>query len=140
MNWQQQASRSPTVTALAVRDELAAGRVESAALGLEELIDALTRSDRRALKGQLIRLMAHVIKWNAQPDRRSRSWVASIHGAREEIRDIQEDAPSLTDEVVRGMWDKCLALAREQAEAEMNQESQIESLAWDEVFVAEYLL
>jgi len=34
--------------------------------GLESLIEAMGRNDRRALKSQLIRLMVHIIKWKCQ--------------------------------------------------------------------------
>jgi hypothetical protein len=53
--------------------------------GLEELIDALSRSERRALESHLMRLMQHVITWKCQPDLRSRSWVNTIANARESI-------------------------------------------------------
>jgi Domain of unknown function DUF29 len=43
--------------------------------GLEELIDALARADKRALESHLIRVMQHVITWKRQPERRSRTWI-----------------------------------------------------------------
>ncbi len=138
MNWREQAVSSHYQTAVAIRDELRQGHVEEAALGIEELIDALSRSERRALRSQLIRLMKHVLKWLAQPEQRSRSWVGSIRSARREIRDIQEETPSLTDDVIRAMWEACLEAARDEAQIEMNQETAIDSLSWDEVFATEY--
>jgi hypothetical protein len=138
MNWREQAVSSHYQTAVAIRDELRQGHVEEAALGIEELIDALSRSERRALRSQLIRLMKHVLKWQAQPDQRSRSWVGSIRSARREIRDIQEETPSLTDDVIRTMWASCLAAARDEAEIEMNQETGVQSLSWQDVFETDY--
>jgi hypothetical protein len=140
MNWREQASLSPYQTAMAIEQELKAGRLDSATEGLEELIDALTRSEKRALKSQLIRLMAHALKWQTQPSQRSRSWAATIANAREEIADIQEETPSLTDEVIAGMWDKCFAAAKRQAEGEMNQECPVRQLTWAEVFATTYEL
>ena len=61
------------------------GHVQEAAKGVEELIEALSRSEKRALKSQLVRLMLHIIKWQSQPERRSSSWVASIKDARDEM-------------------------------------------------------
>ncbi len=140
MNWPELSATSHTQTALAIRQELDAGRYAEAAAGIQELIDALTRSERRALKSQLVRLMTHVVKWRSQPERRSRSWIASIRSARSEIREIQDEAPSLTDDVVREMWDGCFALARDQAEAEMEAGSAVESLSWEECFDLAYRL
>jgi hypothetical protein len=138
MNWQTQAANSHYQTAVAIGRELTAGRVQEAQAGLQELIDALGRSERRALKSQLTRLMAHIIKWQTQPENRSRSWLASIHGARVEIKDIQDETPSLTDDIIRSIWNSCFDLAKEQAEAEMDQATNIDALTWDEVFVADY--
>ena len=66
MNWQEQAASSHYQTAVAIRQELGAGHIEDAKAGIEELVDALSRADRRALKSHLVRLMAHVIKWQTQ--------------------------------------------------------------------------
>jgi hypothetical protein len=138
MNWREQAVSSHYQTAVAIREQLRAGRLDEAAAGVEELIDALARSERRALKSQLIRLMAHVLKWHTQPEHRRRSWAATIRSARKEIRDIQEETPSLTDEVIRAMWDRCLESAKDQAEAEMDQEISLAQLSWDDVFLTDY--
>jgi NAD-specific glutamate dehydrogenase len=134
IDWKELSTNSHYRTAVAVRDELEAGHVEEATRGIEELIDALSRSERRALKSQLVRLMAHVIKWRTQPDRRSWSWAATIADAREEIDEIREETPSLTEAVVRSIWDACLAKALRQAQAEMKQKPAVDSLDWREVF------
>jgi len=138
MNWHEQSSISHYQTAVAIQHQLQAGNLAEATTGLHELIDALARSERRALKSQLIRLMAHVIKWLTQPEHRSRSWTATIRSARAEIKDIQEETPSLKDAVIRQMWEQCFELAKEQAEAEMNRNTLLTALSWDEVFTKEY--
>jgi len=61
-SWEDLASQSHYQTAVAVRDALGRGDAASANEGIEELIEALSRSERRALKSQLVLLMAHVIK------------------------------------------------------------------------------
>lgn len=48
--WRQLAIDSHYQTAIAIRNELEAARLESAKEGIEELIEALSRSDKRALK------------------------------------------------------------------------------------------
>jgi hypothetical protein len=137
-DWRDLAATSHYQTAVAVADELRKGQVNSAMTGLEELIDALARSEKRALKSQLVRLMVHIIKWLTQPDQRSRSWAATIHQAREEIADIQEDTPSLTRAVIEEMWAKCLLAAKRQAQAEMDQPAAVTALTWDQVFTVPY--
>ena len=138
MNWEERSASSPYQTAVAVRQSIQAGQLTEADAGIEELIDALARSERRALKSQLARLMAHVLKWMAQPELRNRSWVATIHGARDEIKEIQTETPSLNDEVIRGMWDKCFELAKAQAEAETDREIKLSGMTWEQVFSTEY--
>lgn len=61
---------------------------------LEELAD-LGRSEKRALTSQIARLCCHLLKWHYQPARRSRSWVLTIRGARQEIQLLLRDNPSL---------------------------------------------
>nr|VFK66759.1 MAG: protein of unknown function DUF29 [Candidatus Kentron sp. UNK]VFK69754.1 MAG: protein of unknown function DUF29 [Candidatus Kentron sp. UNK] len=137
-NWPQLSSASPYQTAVAIKTELIGGNSREAMNGLRELIEALARSEKRALKSQLVRLMLHIIKWKSQPERRSRSWLASIEDAREEIADIQEETPSLDDDVIRGLWDKAFAMAKRNAQAEMHKRTHITALSWPEVFEEEY--
>jgi hypothetical protein len=138
MRWQELSTTSHYRTAVAIQDALKAGDMQDAAAGLEELIEALSRSERRALKSQLIRLMLHVIKWKSQPEKRSLSWIASIKGARDEVCEIQEETPSLTNEVIERMWQKCFIAAKRDAQGEMNQKTDIKELSWKEVFEDEY--
>ena len=62
MNWQDLSSTSHYKTALAVKNELDAGNLSEGTMGIEALIQALSRSEKRALKSQLVRLMLHIIK------------------------------------------------------------------------------
>ena len=136
--WQNLASASHYQTALGVEEALRRGDISDATLGIQELIDALSRSDKRALKSHLTRLMTHVLKWRCQPEKRSRSWRATIRNSRREIADLQEDTPSLNRAVIEAMWQACLEAAREEAEGEINQEMEVDRLTWEEVFDAPY--
>ena len=138
MDWQELSATSHYQTALEIEQELEKGNVEEASTGLKELIEALGRSEKRALKSHLTRLMAHVIKWKTQPVKRSRSWVATIYNARDEIKDIQEETPSLTNDLIEEIWNKCLQAANREAEADMNQDSSVSELTWQEVFEDDY--
>jgi hypothetical protein len=70
MNWQELASTSHYQTAVAIAHVLRDGDVREATTGIQELIEALARSDRRELRSQITRLMAHVIKWKYQPEKK----------------------------------------------------------------------
>jgi hypothetical protein len=73
-------------------------RGDWAALDVENLIEeveALGKSDRRAIKSRLEVLLMHLLKWQFQPKARSRSWQATILEQRLRIADILEDSPSL---------------------------------------------
>ena len=140
MNWQQLAATSHYQTAVSVAETLAAGDVADASAGLQELIDAVARSERRALRSQLIRLMAHILKWLAQPDQRTPSWSLSIYQAREEIAGIQDEVPSLNREAIEDIWDTCLQAAKKQAQAETQQPIKTATLGWDEVFHQDYFV
>jgi hypothetical protein len=140
MNWQTLASDSPYRTAVAIQEALQTGRVTEANTGIQELIEALSKSERRALKSQLVRLMLHIIKWRTQPERRSPIWVTSIADARDEIADIREETPSLNERVIRDLWGKAFIMAKRNAEAEMGRGAEIDQLTWDEVFDLDYQL
>jgi len=137
-DWEWLAVNSHYKTAIAVRQLLEEGKSMEATVGLNELIEAMGRSDRRALKSQLIRLMSHILKWKCQPEKRSRSWISTIVDAREEIRDTQEEVPSLNRAYIESIWDKCFNKAVKQAEGEMDIDCDLTSLSWAEVFEEEY--
>jgi hypothetical protein len=136
--WQELAASSHYQTAVAVRHALAHGELSAATEGIEELIDALTKAEKRAVKSHLIRLMAHILKWDTQPKMRSRSWAFTIRHARQEIADSQEETPSLTRQVIEGMWDKCFQRACDQAEQEMREPPTVDGLTWQQVFEDDY--
>jgi Domain of unknown function DUF29 len=62
---------------------------------LIEEVEALGKSDRRAIKSRLEVLLMHLLKWQFQPEQRSRSWQATILEQRLRIAEILEDSPSL---------------------------------------------
>jgi hypothetical protein len=138
--WQELATISHYQTAVAVREALQSGDKDNAMQGLEELIDALARSDRRALRSHLICLMQHIIKWHYQPEKRSRSWLATIRNARNEIAALRTETPSLTRGVIEEMWDSCLEAAINEAEGEMDRALPPLILRWEEVFETAYTL
>lgn len=139
-NWHDLATTSHYQTAVAVKDALHTGDAATALEGLEELIDALSRSDRRALESYLMRLMQHIIKWRVQPERRSASWAATIRTTRRQIARLQQETPSLNRRVMEALWSDVLLDAIDAAEGEMNRRVPPLTLTWEEAFETVYTL
>ena len=139
-DWAYLASSSFYETLVAIQEAVCHEEYDEARQGLEELTNAVSRIDRRAVKSHLARLMVHIIKWKAQPTHRSKSWTLTIGHARDEIRDTQEETPSITDDVIRDMWDTCFEKAKRYAERETELPVNIPVLTWQEVFDDDYSL
>ena len=66
---------------------------------IAEELESMTRSEKRELINRLAVLIAHLLKWQFQPDRRSNSWKNSIDLQREDVSALLEDSPSLRYEM-----------------------------------------
>jgi hypothetical protein len=69
---------------------------------------------RHSLKSQTRRLLLHLLKWQFQPERRSRSWRVSMANARTRILDVLEENPSLkpsTAELPNEVYERAVKLA-----------------------------
>ncbi len=60
-----------------------------------EEIESLGRSNRHELKSRLTVLLAHLLKWRHQPERRTPSWQLTMLEQRQQIRDLLDESPSL---------------------------------------------
>jgi Domain of unknown function DUF29 len=60
----------------------------------EELED-MARSRRRALESHIRNVLFHMLKWQYEPRRRSRSWRLSMTNGRIEIAETLDESPSL---------------------------------------------
>lgn len=139
-SWLEKTTESHYATIMAIQKELEEGDIEAVRVGLEALREAVSRSEQRALRSQLIRLMVHILKWKTQSSRRTRSWVSTIVQARHAIEDVQLEIPSLNRYFIEKFWDYCLERAIREAKAEMGVQPVINSLSWQEVFIDEYEL
>jgi hypothetical protein len=83
---------------------------------LEEIED-MGRSEKRAVEGNLVVLLTHLLKYRFQPDQRSSIWRGSIVEHRRRLRKLLKESPSLVP-VARGMFAECYADNCEQAAAE----------------------
>ncbi len=72
--------------------ELTAGLVRAGrfdhvdAATLAEYLDDMAKRDRREVESRLVVLLAHLLKWEHQPDRRTGSWLATILEQQRELR------------------------------------------------------
>jgi hypothetical protein len=77
---------------------LRAGRLAEADLeNIAEEIESMGRSEKRELVSRLKVLLAHLLKWQFQPERRGNSWRLSIEEQRREVTNHLADNPSLKD-------------------------------------------
>jgi Domain of unknown function DUF29 len=138
--WNELVFQSPYLAVVKAKQLLQEGKMTEVDDILENLLESMGRSEKRAVISQLTRLMLHIIKWKCQPEKRSPSWVISIRSARREIADSQEEMPSLNREFLESIWDKCFASAKQDARDEMGKKPEIIALSWDEVFEEIYTL
>jgi hypothetical protein len=62
---------------------------------LLEEIESMGRSEKKAIKSNLVIVLLHLLKYEFQPKRRSRSWLDSILEHRLRLRDDLQESPSL---------------------------------------------
>jgi Domain of unknown function DUF29 len=85
---------------------------------IAEEIESLGRSDRRELGSRLTVLVVHLLKWQKQPDMRSKSWSATIREQRRQIEKLLRESPSLRPFVASALTE-AYGDAREDAAEEM---------------------
>jgi hypothetical protein len=66
---------------------------------ITEEIESMGKSEKRELLSRLIVLIAHLLKWKFQSNRRSKSWTLTIRNQRIELSDLLEESPSLKKEL-----------------------------------------
>ncbi|OCA53281.1 DUF29 domain-containing protein [Photorhabdus namnaonensis] len=84
---------------------------------LLEEIEAMGRSERRELRSRLEILLAHLLKWRYQADRRGRSWELIIEEQRDKAIDCLQESPSLKNKLNEHL-EKAYIAARRLAEKE----------------------
>jgi hypothetical protein len=77
------------------------------ALDLENLaeeIEDVGKSEARELQSRMAVLIAHLLKWQYQPERRSKSWIRTIGVQRTGILRRLETTPSLKPKLNEAAW------------------------------------
>ena len=98
---------------------------------IAEEIEDVGKSEQRELVSRMAVLLAHLLKWRFQPDRRGASWMRTIDAQRADIAYALSDARSLKPRLedaafMRVVWKKALA----QAVNETNLDVFPESCPW----------
>ncbi len=81
---------------------------------LAEEVEALGRQERRELRHRLAVLVGHLLKWQYQPAKRSRSWQSTLKVQRQEMRRLIQENPSLKpylSEALANAYDAAVDLA-----------------------------
>ncbi|MEB3189901.1 MAG: DUF29 domain-containing protein [Snowella sp.] len=82
----------------------------------EELV-SMGISERNQLKSRFAVLLAHLLKWQYQANKRSISWFTTIANQRDDIEDLLEENPGLR-QYVPHLLEKAYRNARREAAAE----------------------
>ena len=62
---------------------------------IAEEIESMGRREKRQLVSRLSVLLAHLLKWQFQPKKRTRSWTLTIKEQRRQLHSLLKESPSL---------------------------------------------
>jgi hypothetical protein len=110
---------------------------------LAEEIESLGREQFNKLESALRVLLMHLLKWDHQPDKRTRSWALSIKAQRIELDDVIGDNPGLKSRI-----DEAIARGYRKARIEAARETGLDEdrfpeqcpYGWDDVVSREIAL
>lgn len=71
---------------------------------IAEEIEDVGKSEQRELASRMIVLIAHLLKWQFQPERRGRSWQMTIRNQRRAIQLHLKQMPSLKTKLNEAEW------------------------------------
>jgi Domain of unknown function DUF29 len=67
-------------------------------------IEDVGKTEKRELASRMAVLLAHLLKWRAQPDRRTRSWRSMINEQRKRVALAPEEIPSVRTTLAEPKW------------------------------------
>ena len=67
-------------------------------------IEDVGKSEQRELTSRMAVLLAHLLKWKYQPERRGASWERTIRAQRKEISYALDESPSLAPKLQEPHW------------------------------------
>jgi hypothetical protein len=98
---------------------------------IAEEIEDVGKSEQRELANRMTVLLAHLLKWQFQPERCGASWEKTIKAQRKEIEYALSESPSLTPKLQEEKWlDMVWARAVSQAVNETGLDCFPENCSW----------
>lgn len=92
---------------------------------IAEEIEDVGKSEQRELASRMEVLLAHLLKWQYQPERQGKSWKNTIRAQRKEISYLLDETPSLRGKLSELRW---LDVVWSKAVARAGEETGIETL------------
>ena len=123
---------------------LRAGRFDRVdVLNVADEIESVGKSEFRSFASDLEIVLLHMLKWDGQPSRRSRSWVYSTLEHRRRVAEDLEDSPSLESREVEAVR-RAYAYARLRASRETGRKLDLFPAecpyTWQQIMEAPYAL
>ena len=106
-----------------------------------EEIESLGREQFNKLESAIRVLLVHMLKWDHQPTRRSRSWAASIKEQRLRLNDVLADNPGLRpriDEAVTRAYGRARLIATRETGLDEESFEQSCPYSWDDIVSREF--
>ncbi len=123
---------------------LRAGRFDQVdIMNVADEIESVGKSEFRSFASGLEVILIHMLKWDHQPSKRSRSWILSILEHRRRVREDLDDNPSLKSREAEAIQ-RAYGTARLRASRETKQRLDVfpEECAygWEQIMEAPYAL
>ncbi len=84
---------------------------------IAEELESMGKRERRELISRLTILIAHLLKWQYQPARRTKIWRNTLAVQRSELSDLLEDSPSLRyelEQVIDRAYERAMLIAEDE--------------------------
>lgn len=108
---------------------------------LVEEIASLGKQQRREMRSRLAVLLAHLLKWEYQPEKRSRSWLATIRVQRRDLLEWLQESPSLKpylEEAVQSAYVNARDLAMGETELPENTFPDAVTYSWAQIIDTQF--
>jgi hypothetical protein len=108
---------------------------------LAEEIESLGREQFNKLESALRVLLVHILKWDQQPARQSRSWSVSIREQRLRLDDVLADNPGLRpriDEAIARAYRRARLIATKETGLEESRFPETCPYSWQDIVAREF--
>lgn len=103
---------------------------------IAEELESMGKSEHQQLVNRMIVLLAHLLKWQFQPQHRSSSWNGTINEQRKRIRKIIKENPSLKcgiEEKITDAYDVAISRAFKDTGIPESEFPQICPYSWEQI-------